>query len=155
MDLPQLAQWGAPGASALAAALGCGLLMGLERERRKGRGPGRSLAGLRSFTLASLTGAACMLLGQVWLAMVGAAFIAALGVIAYWRDRSVDPGVTTEIALLLAYLIGALCTWSVPLAAALTVVVTGLLAAREPMHRFARDWLQAGEHDVSQRLRRG
>lgn len=145
MDLPQLAQWGAPGASALAAALGCGLLMGLERERRKGRGPGRSLAGLRSFTLASLTGAACMLLGQVWLAMVGAAFIAALGVIAYWRDRSDDPGVTTEIALLLAYLIGALCTWSVPLAAALTVVVTGLLAAREPMHRFARDWLQAGE----------
>lgn len=145
MDGPQMAQWWASGGQALAAALGCGLLMGLERERRKGQGPGRALAGMRSFTLASLMGAASMLLGQVWLTVVGAAFIAALGVIAYWRDRSDDPGVTTEIALLLAYLIGALCTWSVPLAAGAAVGVTGLLAARTPMHRFARDWLQAGE----------
>lgn len=140
-----MAQWWPGGAQALAAALGCGLLMGLERERRKGEGPGRALAGMRSFTLASLTGAVSMLLGQVWLAIVGAAFIAALGVVAYWRDRSDDPGVTTEIALLLAYLIGALCTWNIALAAGLTVAVTGLLAARDPMHRFARDWLQAGE----------
>jgi len=145
MDGPQMTQWWTAGAQALAAALGCGLLMGLERERRKGQGPHRALAGMRSFTLASLMGAASMLLGQVWLTMVGAAFIGALGAIAYWRDRSDDPGVTTEIALLLAYLIGALCTWSVPLAAGLTVVVTGLLAARDPMHRFARDWLQTGE----------
>lgn len=145
MDGPQMAQWWTAGAQALAAALGCGLLMGLERERRKGQGPHRALAGMRSFTLASLMGAASMLLGQVWLTMVGAAFIGALGAIAYWRDRSDDPGVTTEIALLLAYLIGALCTWSVPLAAGLTVVVTGLLAARDPLHRFARDWLRGGE----------
>lgn len=140
-----MAQWWASGGQALTAALGCGLLMGLERERRKGQGPGRALAGMRSFTLASLTGAASMLLGQVWLTVVGAAFIAALGVIAYWRDRKDDPGVTTEIALLLAYLIGALCTWNLPLAAGAAVAVTGLLAARAPMHRFARDWLQAGE----------
>lgn len=145
MDMVQVAQWWPAQAQALAAALGCGLLMGLERERRKGQGPGRALAGMRSFTLACLAGAASMLLGQVWLAIVGAAFIAALGVVAYWRDRSDDPGVTTEIALLLAYLIGALCTWNIALAAGLTVVVTGLLAARDPMHRFARDWLQAGE----------
>jgi hypothetical protein len=32
----------------LASALGCGLLMGIERERRKGDGPFRSLAGVRS-----------------------------------------------------------------------------------------------------------
>jgi uncharacterized membrane protein (DUF4010 family) len=145
MDLPQGVQWWPDGAHALAAALGCGLLMGLERERRKGQGPGRALAGMRSFTLASLMGALSMLLGQIWLTVVGAAFIAALGVVAYRRDRSDDPGITTEIALLLAYLIGALCTWSLPLAAGLTVMVTGLLAAREPMHRFARDWLQPGE----------
>lgn len=37
----------------LASALGCGLLMGIERERRKGSGPHRALAGVRSFTLAS------------------------------------------------------------------------------------------------------
>jgi uncharacterized membrane protein (DUF4010 family) len=86
-------------------------------QEREGAAAG-GLAGMRSFTLACLAGAVSMLLGQVWLTLVGAAFIAALGVIAYWRDRSGDPGVTTEIALLLAYLIGALCTWSLPLAAA-------------------------------------
>ena len=30
-------------AARLAAALGCGLLVGVERERRKGRGPARAL----------------------------------------------------------------------------------------------------------------
>ncbi|WP_431777810.1 MgtC/SapB family protein [Ottowia caeni] len=47
----------------LAAALGCGLLVGTERERRKGQGPDRALAGIRSFTLASVLGCACMLAG--------------------------------------------------------------------------------------------
>jgi len=41
----------------LAVALGIGLLIGTERERRKGTGPQRSAAGLRTFTLASLIGA--------------------------------------------------------------------------------------------------
>jgi uncharacterized membrane protein YhiD involved in acid resistance len=41
----------------LGVALGCGLLIGIERERRKGNGPARSLAGVRTFTLASLGGA--------------------------------------------------------------------------------------------------
>src|SRR5690349_2223122 len=40
-----------------AVALGCGLLIGIERERRKGRGPRRTLAGVRTFTLAALLGA--------------------------------------------------------------------------------------------------
>ena len=33
--------------AALAVALGCGLLIGIERERRKGSGARRALAGLR------------------------------------------------------------------------------------------------------------
>lgn len=41
-----------------AAALGSGLLIGIERERRKGFGANRALAGVRTFTLASMTGAA-------------------------------------------------------------------------------------------------
>ena len=40
----------------LASAAGCGLLMGIERERRKGAGPDRALAGVRSFTLAAIGG---------------------------------------------------------------------------------------------------
>ena len=38
-------------------ALGVGLLIGLERERRKGSGPGRGAAGIRTFTIVALSGA--------------------------------------------------------------------------------------------------
>ena len=129
----------------LASALGCGLLMGIERERRKGDGPFRALAGVRSFALASLSGAAAALIGSTALVAVVGVFIAALAVTAYARDDSGDPGVTTEIALLLAYLIGVLCAGDQLLAAALAVAATGLLAARDSLHQFARDWLQPGE----------
>ena len=47
----------------LAAALGGGLLIGIERERRKGTGPHRALAGVRTFTLAALAGAGAQLTG--------------------------------------------------------------------------------------------
>jgi uncharacterized membrane protein (DUF4010 family) len=135
----------ASAAATLAAALGCGLLIGIERERRKGEGPGRALAGLRSFALVCVTGAAAALTQIPGLVVAGAAFVAALGVVAYWRDRSDDPGVTTEIALLLTYLIGVLCAWSLPLAAALAAGLTALLAGRERLHRFARHWLRPAE----------
>ena len=129
----------------LASAAGCGLLMGIERERRKGAGPDRALAGVRSFTLASLAGAAAALTAVPALVAVGAALVAALAVVAYARDRSGDPGVTTEIALLLAYEIGVTCTRDQLLAAALAVVVTGLLALRDALHQFSNQWLQPGE----------
>ena len=129
----------------LASAAGCGLLMGIERERRKGAGPDRALAGVRSFTLASLAGAAAALTAVPALVAVGAALVAALAVVAYARDRSGDPGVTTEIALLLAYVIGVTCARDQLLAAALAVVVTGLLALRDALHQFSNQWLQPGE----------
>lgn len=132
-------------AAVLAAALGCGLLVGIERERRKGTGPGRAFAGLRTFALTSLVGAAAALTQLTGLVVTGAAMVAALALVAYWRDRSDDPGATTEIALLLTYLIGVLCAQSLPLAAALAVGLTGVLAARERLHQFARQWLTEGE----------
>jgi uncharacterized membrane protein (DUF4010 family) len=137
-DLPQAA-------ATLAAALGCGLLIGIERERRKGEGPGRALAGLRTFALACVTGAAAALTQIDGLVVVGAVFVAALTVVAYFRDRSDDPGVTTEVALLLTYLIGVLCAWSLPLAAGLAVGLTAVLFSRDRMHRFARHWLRPAE----------
>ena len=129
----------------LASAAGCGLLMGIERERRKGTGPYRAQAGVRSFTLASMGGAAAALTAVPGLMVVGAAMVAALTVVAYARDRSGDPGVTTEIALLLAYLIGVTCARDQLLAAALAVGVTGLLALRNTLHQFSSQWLQPGE----------
>jgi uncharacterized membrane protein (DUF4010 family) len=134
-----------PAAITLAVALGCGLLIGVERERRKGVGPGRALAGLRSFALVCVTGAAAALTQIDGLIVAGALFVGALGVVAYWRDRSGDPGITTEVALLLTYLIGVLCSWNLPLAAALAVGLTVVLAGRERMHRFVSHWLKPAE----------
>ena len=131
-------------AATLAAALGCGLLIGVERERRKGEGPGRALAGLRTFALTCVTGAAAALIQINGVIVAGALFVAALGAMAYFRDRSDDPGVTTEVALLLTYLIGVMCAWSLPLAAGLAVGLTAVLFSRERMHRLARHWLRIG-----------
>ena len=44
-------------ATVLSAALGCGLLVGIERERRKGQGDDRDVAGVRSFAVAAVCGA--------------------------------------------------------------------------------------------------
>jgi uncharacterized membrane protein (DUF4010 family) len=127
------------------AALGGGLLIGIERERRKGEGPGRSLAGVRTFTLTALAGAIAQSLGQPWLAAAGAALVVLLIAIAYRRDRSGDPGATTEVALFVTYLLGIASVPQPQAAAAGAVVVAGLLAARGRMHRFATEMLSAAE----------
>jgi uncharacterized membrane protein (DUF4010 family) len=132
-------------ATALAVALGCGLLVGVERERRKGKGPHRAFAGLRTFAVTSLAGAAAALTQISGLLVAGSVLVVGLTLLAYRRDRSGDPGVTTEIALLLTYLTGALCVWSQPLAAGMAVGLTALLAGRERLHRFAAQWLRPGE----------
>lgn len=145
MVLPEPLIASGEAAAVLAVSLGCGLLIGIERERRKGIGPGRAFAGLRTFALTCVVGAVAALTGLAGLMVAGALLVAGLAGVAYWRDRSEDPGATTEIALLLTYLIGVLCVWSLPLAAAIAVGLTALLAGREPLHRFANHWLSHGE----------
>ena len=132
----------------LFVALGIGLLVGLERERRKGAGPEREAAGVRTFALVGLLGGlAAELGGGVVLAVCGA-FVAGAAIVAYATRRNEDPGLTTQVALMTTFLLGAL-TWRNPaLAAGLAVVVTALLAARGPLHRFVRDSLSPRElHD--------
>lgn len=128
----------------LLVALGCGLLVGVERERRKGRGPQRSAAGMRSFTLVTVAGAMAQSLAPGALVVAGAVGVAALATLAYWRSSgptAADPGLTTEVALLVAYLVGVQCAVQPALGAACGAVLAGLLAARDNMHRFATEWL--------------
>lgn len=133
----------------LAVALGGGLLIGIERERRKGQGDDRAAAGVRSFAIAALGGALAQVLVSAWLVAVGALLVASLGVAAYWRSRSRDPGITTELALFCTYLVGVLAVQTPVLGAAASVVLAVLLAARQRLHRFATDWLSEQElHDA-------
>lgn len=116
-------------------ALAIGLLMGFERERSHTR---RLPAGSRTFALLSLLGVLAASL-SVWLVVAGLVIVGGLMVVAYQRTNTEDPGTTTEVAAIVAYLLGAL-TWTRPaLAVALAVVVVGLLLSKGRLHHFARD----------------
>jgi uncharacterized membrane protein (DUF4010 family) len=129
----------------LAVALGIGLLIGAERERRKGVGPTRSPAGIRTFTAASLAGAISLIVGGEVLLAIAIAGVILLTAIAYWRGHEDDPGLTTEIALIVTALLGGLSMQRPELAAGLAVTVAVLLAARTRLHRFVSSVLTEDE----------
>ena len=129
----------------LVVALGIGLLIGAERERRKGEGPARSPAGIRTFTITSLVGAISLMVGSELLLAVVTAGVIAMTAIAYWRGHNDDPGLTSEIALVLTALLGGLSVQQPALAGGLAVVVAVLLAARTRLHRFVRSVLSEEE----------
>jgi len=129
----------------LATALAIGLLMGAERERRKGAGPGRSPAGIRTFAVAALLGGVSYRLGGDLLLAVTTLALAGFCAVAYWRGHHKDPGLTSETALLLAALLGGLAQVDIAIASGIAVVVTILLAARTPLHHFVRAVLSEQE----------
>lgn len=132
----------------LAVALGAGLLIGIERERRKGRGDDREAAGLRSFVVAAMTGALAQTLPTPGLVAIAAVLVGLLAAIAYWKSRSRDPGLTTELALFATYLIGVHSVISPALGAACGAGLAALLAARARLHRLATELLSEQElHD--------
>jgi uncharacterized membrane protein (DUF4010 family) len=129
----------------LAVALGIGLLIGAERERRKGEGPSRSPAGIRTFAVTSLAGAVSFIAGGEVLFAVATAGVIVLTTVAYWRGHEDDPGLTTEIALIVTALLGGLSMQQPALAGGLAVTVAVLLASRTPLHGFVRRVLTEDE----------
>ena len=126
-------------------ALGIGLLIGAERERRKGEGPSRAPAGIRTFTVTSLAGAISFIVGSEVLLAIVTAGVIILTAAAYWRGHKDDPGLTTEVALILTALLGGLSMQRPALAGGLAVTVAVVLAARSPLQRFARSTLSEDE----------
>jgi len=142
-------QWGALSAEQMGVvvALGAGMLIGLERERRKGQGPQRESAGLRTFMVAALLGVCAQIVSGA-LAAVALAGVIMLAALSYQRSRSDDPGLTTELALVTTALIGMLAVPLPELAAAAAVLLASVLAARDRLHHFATHWLSEDElHD--------
>lgn len=92
----------------LGIALGLGLIVGLQRESTSSE-----LAGVRTFPLVTLLGAVCALLAQAaggWILGAGLLAVAAataMGNAARLRGDKPDPGITTEVAVLLMYALGA------------------------------------------------
>ena len=131
-----------------AVALGIGLMIGTERERSKGAGPGREFAGVRTFALASLLGAFCALFDSPLVLAVFALLVGAIAIAHYLRTRDSDPGVTTEVALLAAFVLGALSLPHPAYSAGAAVAVTVLLASRPWLHDVVTSRLSDRElHD--------
>lgn len=118
----------------LATALAIGLLLGVEREHDNARDTVRP-AGSRTFPLIALAGAVSAAVSPI---LLGVALVAVAALVIAWYLRTSEPGATTEIAAITTFLLGALA-WERPeLAVPVGVVVAALLAAKRPLHRFAR-----------------
>jgi uncharacterized membrane protein (DUF4010 family) len=124
------------------AALGLGLLLGLERERK--RDAELLFGGVRTFALIALLGAVGAFmereLYQGWFVLVAFVAVGALVVVSYAMTAARgEVGITTEVTALLAFIVGALCGWNhIDVAAVATVVCLLLLTLKDYLHRLAR-----------------
>jgi uncharacterized membrane protein (DUF4010 family) len=131
-----------------AVGLGSGLLIGAERERAKGHGPDREIAGVRTFALVSLLGVFASLTESTFLIVAFALLIGATTIAGYLRSDSDDRGITTEIALLTTYAIGVLSVRHPEYSGAAAVIVTVLLASRPWLHEIVKSRMTDRElHD--------
>ena len=138
----------------LAAAIGIGLIIGLQREHTYSDQSDHHPAGVRSFTLVGLAGVMTAMLSNL---MTGVApFVTGFVVIGMLlmashisfaiehrpqdgRPLVTTDGITTSIAVLVVYLLGALCWFGRLLESCIVVVVMlWILSAKEQLHTFAQ-----------------
>lgn len=117
-----------------------GALMGLERERQETR-----LAGLRTFILVTLFGAICGNMARSgayqWVVAGGLIGVTVQAAMVHFLrlKEHLPPGLTTSVALLVAYGIGVLLAtgFTVP-AVAISLATTVILYFKLQMHEFSR-----------------
>jgi uncharacterized membrane protein (DUF4010 family) len=126
------------------AAIGIGFMIGLQREFAKGRGKQSIVAGERTFALFGLTGwLAAFITSEISSPIPFIAIIFLVGILAAvsyfvdaWKGKV---GLTTEVAIIITILIGALCFWGyLALAAAIGIATTVLLSLKLETDRFVR-----------------
>lgn len=138
----------------LAAAIGIGLIIGLQREHTYSDQSDRHPAGVRSFTLVGLAGAMTAMLsdqmGGVAPFVTGFVVMGMLLVASHisfaigHRTQDGRPvvssdGITTSLAVLVVYLLGALSWYGRLLESCIVVVVMlWVLSAKEQLHTFAQ-----------------
>jgi uncharacterized membrane protein (DUF4010 family) len=125
-------------------ALTIGLLIGAERERRKDQGDTHRPAGVRTFTLTALLGVASASIGG-GLELLAGTFVAVGALIGYARGAQSERDLTGEVALVATFTLGVLAHGRPMLALEVGVLVAGLLAYREQIHRLVRETLTEQE----------
>lgn len=136
----------------LAIGLLLGMLVGIERERSEAR-----IAGIRTFTLITLLGVLTGGLAQTFgawilaIAFVGVLALLVTGNLILLRTDRGDPGMTTEIAGLVMFMVGAALAAGRTIIAAVTAgVVALLLHWKHPLQRVIRG---LGEAEVNAGMR--
>jgi uncharacterized membrane protein (DUF4010 family) len=133
-----LDEWALPEeASAILVALGAGLLVGVERERRMKTDKVPAAAGVRTFAITALIGVLAALSHSYLLLGAAALGLITLTAISYLKSHDADPGLTTEFALLAIFITGVLAASHPVLAAAAGVLIVVLLVSRGVLHEFA------------------
>ncbi len=129
----------------LLIALALGFLIGLERGWSKRElEPGRRIAGIRTFGLIGLLGALTMVLARESNLWVIALSFGGLGVLVaavthVEAQRTGEYGITTEVAVFIAFVLGALVmTPHVKLAAAAAVITAVILGTKPVLHAWIR-----------------
>ncbi|MEY4760413.1 MAG: hypothetical protein RLZZ200_269, partial [Pseudomonadota bacterium] len=127
----------------IATAVGLGLMIGVVRERLHDT-DGATIAGIRTHALVAIVAAVATAFGMLaFLAVL--LLVGALGIASYLRTATRDTGVTGEVALLVTVVLSGLAQRDALLAASLGVVVSALLFAKVPLHRFAREVVSGRE----------
>jgi uncharacterized membrane protein (DUF4010 family) len=131
----------------LGVSLLLGLLVGLQRERTES-----TIAGIRTFPLIAAFGTICAWLAAQhggWIIAGGLLAVAALLLIANLariKAGDIDPGLTTEMAALLLFGVGAcVVVGRMPAAVALGGAIALLLHFKKPLHEFVKG---IGETDL-------
>lgn len=121
-----------------------GLVIGAEREQRMREGAHQA-AGIRTFALTAMLGAIGALLEHPAIVVGLGAAIAIAALVAYKLGDRTDPGLTSEIALVLTYALGVLALSRPSFALALGISAALLLAFRSRIHTVVQEWLSPSE----------
>lgn len=129
-------------------ALGAGALIGLQRQQSRDEEKGPGVGGVRTFPLIAVAGALSAFIVHtmgMWPMLVAMMIGAFLTVSQYQESsRSADPGITTQVAALITFLLGVLALApEIPLpvgdryllVVASAGVVMALLSFKEPLHQ--------------------
>lgn len=125
-------------------AIALGILVGLEREFHASKNRKESFAGIRTFTIVSILGALIGYLGitySYWLIVAGLVCFSIFAIVFYVIDCQVSKkyGATTEIATLVIFVVGVLCSaGQLRLAIVSTILLTLFLSLKDPLHSFVR-----------------
>lgn len=132
----------------LGIAVALGMLVGLQRERAP---TGTHIGGIRTFPLVTVLGTASAMLGSSfgpWLvaaAFLGVVAAGILGNIIGMRRGDPEPGMTTEVAMMVMFVVGVMLAAQMREAAvAIGVGATILLQFKEPLHGLAK---RVGDED--------